>query len=240
MDEPGKENNILLKNNQYELDDVTFEIGYLQAPLSISFDKASFDWGFQLEDEATLTVYLRAAGERPNVPEEITGYAYTRTYRIYDDQLLKMLHSQAVDVTAATEIKAVKPQWVYSFGTESDKEFIDENREMDYWDITVTSNNAFLDEVQPKNIGSLEITYDNGQGESKVSISAGNLRYLIGYEASTPHYLIELNDDLEHVVYFYNETDGNIGNNYFLYDIRFVNHGEPMKVARSIALSTGI
>ena len=224
LDDSGKENNILLKNNQYELDDVTFDIGYWQDHLSISFDKASFDWGFQLEDEATLTVYLRAAGERPNVPEEITGYGYTRTYRIYDDQLLKMLHSQAVDVTAATEIKAVKPQWVYSFGTESDKEFIDENRETDYWDITVTSNNAFLDEVQPKNIGSLEITYDNGQGESKVSISAGNLRYLIGYEASTPHYLIELNDDSEHVVYFYVSYEGKT--NYNLYDVAFVKHGK--------------
>ncbi len=140
-----------------------------------------------------------------------------------------MLASKGVDVTKDTKITNVQPVWVQSFGTESNKAFTPVNRETDYWDNTVTSDSADVNEVQPNNIRKLVITYQNGESSAQqVEIYSGDLRYLIGEEASSQYYKIELDDDSFHIVYFYNEKDGASSNNYTLYDVKFVDHGNSL------------
>jgi len=167
--------------------------------------------------------------EDPEVSEVITDQGVTRTYRIYDDQVYKMLYSQGVDVTEETTVVSVTPLWVRSFGTESNKGLIHENLETDYWDNSFTSNSADVDEVQPTNIKGISITYDNGSGEETVTVSSGDLKFNVSGIAGSRYYVIELNDNSFHIVYFYNEEGALVGNAYTLYAIRFVNHGESLE-----------
>ncbi len=215
----------LVSPDVYDIESVDFDRGSVT-----SEDKSadSYSFRFTFTDVATITVTICPQFVPPRVDEYIDGYGVTRTYRIYDDQILKMLHSKKVNVTQDTEIVSIKPVWVQSYGSESEKGFIDENREIDYWDNTFTSDSGNLEEVQPDNIRKLVITYDNGSGEETVEIYSNDLRYTIGYEASTPHYRIELNDDSFHIVYFYNEPGSQTAHNYFLYAVRFVKHGESL------------
>ena len=150
-----------------------------------------------------LPVSVLAAEEGPYLPEGEIEYgedgdiSLTRIYRIYDDQIFKILHFLDVDVTDDTEIEAIKPTWGTTFGYEgsgSYKSFSDVNREIDYWDLSVSSFELGLDNVQPDNLRQLTITYDNndGQGEKSVSINANELRCLKGTEAGYDHhYVIE-------------------------------------------------
>lgn len=215
-------------SSRYDIERVEIDGGNV-GDTTLHQDSYEFWLGLNTVSSSTISVYLCPQFEPPYVPEKITGYGDTRTYRIYDDQILKMLASEEVTVTKDTKITGVQPVWVQSFGPESDKGFIDENRETDYWDNIFTSNSADVDEVQPDNIRKLVITYQNGDSSTQqVEIYSGDLRYLIDEEASTPYYRIELNDDTFHIVYFYNEKDGASSNNYTLYDVKFVDHGNSL------------
>ena len=182
-------------------------------------------WTLGGDNSGTVTVTLCEPHENPTVDSTIQGQGYSRTYRVYDDQLLKMLHSVGVDVTADTEIEGVRPIWVNSFAGDS-LGADDINREEDYWNFTATSDNAYVAEVEPNNIRCLEITYDNGNGEETVYIYAKDLEYVIGTEVAD-YYSIELSDDSFHVVYFYN-AEGAHTTHFTLYAVEFVEDGQAL------------
>lgn len=222
----GKENVItVLQPERYEIESVGFSGGVLTDWLNITFDKAIFD--LTIAKKQTITIVLRAASEKPNVPEEIVGDTPSRIYRIYDDQVLKMLHFANVAVSEKTKIKSVTPNWVYSFPMD-ETELIKANREQDYRHNTFTSDSSFVDEVQPKNIQSLTIEYDNGNGTESKTISAKDLRFVIGQGDETTFYKIELNNDEIYIVYFVDPGDGLGQTDFQPYAVRFVNAGESL------------
>lgn len=224
--DPGKENVItVLQPEQYEIESVGFSGGALTDWLNITFDKAIFD--LTIAQKQTITIVLRAASEKPNVPEEIVGDSPSRIYRIYDDQVLKMLHFADVAVSEKTEIKSVTPNWVYSFSMD-ETGLIKANREQDYRHNTFTSDSSFVDEVQPKNIQSLTIEYDNGNGTESKTIPAKDLRFVIGQGDETTFYKIELNNDEIYIVYFVDPGDGLGQTDFQPYAVRFVNAGESL------------
>ena len=194
---------------------------------SVSKTSDSYSFVFSSGYDLVLTVYLIKNTGDPSVSGEINRL--TVSYRIYDDQVLKMLYSKNVDVDENTEIVSIKPTWTKEFGSESNKGFTGINREEDYAHLVVTSDSADREEVQPKNISYITITYiKNGDMEDSVQIPASELKFTREEEALSPYYNITLNNDEFHVVYFYNEEGSNIGNNYALYAVRFVNHGESL------------
>lgn len=189
-------------------------------------DSYSVNLSTYTNDGAVINVYLCDALV---IPDGLIEYGEngdvtsTRFYRIYDDQILKILHDNNVDVSASTTITSIKPNWKHEF-SEGSKEFDSLNRETDYWALTVTSGVANVAEVQPTNISSLTISYEDDIGSGTVTVPTEDLRYLKDTEAGADHYYrIELNDDSFHVVYFYEEITA--GNNYKLYDVAFVDHG---------------
>lgn len=137
-----------------------------------------------------------------------------------------MLRALNADISPDTQIVDIKPIWVKSFA-EDDKSFSDVNVESDYGSLIVTSSDGKVDTVQPTNLRKLEITYNNGGDNKTVEVYSKDLRCTIEGTISQ-YYNIEWNDDSFHIVYFYNETDGNAGNNYFPYAIRFVDDGETL------------
>lgn len=214
-------------SSKYDIENVITD-GFDGAAPSLLADSYSVQVSnISSNDPAIINLYL-IEYEDPEVSEVITGQGVTRTYRIYDDQVYKMLYSQGVDVTEETTVVSVTPLWVRSFGTESNKGLIHENLETDYWDNSFTSNSADVDEVQPTNIKGISITYDNGSGEETVTVSSGDLKFNVSGIAGSRYYVIELNDNSFHIVYFYNEEGALVGNAYTLYAIRFVNHGESL------------
>ncbi len=214
-------------SSKYDIENVITD-GFDGAAPSLLADSYSVQVSnISSNDPAIINLHL-IEYEDPEVSEVITGQGVTRTYRIYDDQVYKMLYSQGVDVTEETTVVSVTPLWVRSFGTESNKGLIHENLETDYWDNSFTSNSADVDEVQPTNIKGISITYDNGSGEETVTVSSGDLKFNVSGIAGSRYYVIELNDNSFHIVYFYNEEGALVGNAYTLYAIRFVNHGESL------------
>ena len=210
-------------NSQYDIENVDISGCDAVAP-SLLADSYSAQVS-NISENTPANIYIHLIEyEAPEVDEEIDGQGFTRTYRIYDDQIYKILHFEGVEVSAETEIVSVTPLWVRQFGTESNKGLIKENRETDYWDNSFTSDSADVDEVQPGNIKGISIEYNNGSENKKVTVSSGDLRVLTGGTSGSKYYVIELNNDSFHIVYFYNEPGAQVINNYELYDVRFVKH----------------
>ena len=214
----------------YDIENVSAKGGNFSSK-SVSADECSFLTSDIDRDQGLIvSVYLCPEFEAPYLPDgeikygDNDDFSFTRHYRLYEDQILKMLHANKVDVSVNTEIVSVQPTWVNSF-SESYRGFDDENlADEDYWNLTVTGV-ANLDEVQPDNIRKLTITYDNGNGEQTIDIYSGDLRYPVetGTAGVTEHYNIELDDDTFHIVYFY-DVEGVQTTIYSLYDIVFVEH----------------
>ena len=210
-------------NSQYDIENVDISGCDAVAPSLLADSYSAQVSNISENDPANIYIHL-IEYEAPEVDEEIGGQGFTRTYRIYDDQIYKILHFEGVEVSAETEIVSVTPLWVRQFGTESNKGLIKENRENDYWDNSFTSDSADVDEVQPGNIKGISIEYNNGSENKKVTVSSGDLRVLTGGISGSKYYVIELNNDSFHIVYFYNEPGAQVINNYELYDVRFVKH----------------
>ena len=213
--------------SEYDIEYVTVS-GAADSVWNQRLDSYSVNLSSYTNDGAVINVYLCDALV---IPDGLIEYGEngdvtsTRYYRIYDDQILKILHDKNVDVSASTTITAIKPNWKHEF-SENYREFDDLNRETDYWALTVTSGDANVAEVQPTNISGLTISYEGDSGSGEVTVPTGDLRYLKDTEAvADRYYRIELNDDSFHIVYFYNEPGAQVINNYELYDIRFVEHG---------------
>lgn len=211
--------------DEYDIESVDTNGSYSD---NLSADSYSIEsWSSPYGEGGLFTVYLCPEFEAPYLPDgEIENLNLTRTYRIYPTQVLKMLRALNADISPDTQIVDIKPIWVKSFA-EDDKSFSDVNVESDYGSLIVTSSDGNVDTVQPTNLRKLEITYNNGGDNKTVEVYSKDLRCTIEGTISQ-YYNIEWNDDSFHIVYFYNETDGNAGNHYFPYAIRFVDDGETL------------
>ena len=171
---------------------------------------------------ATINIYLR---EETNLPDgEITEQGITRTYRIYVDQVYKMLWSIDNGITKSTKIDKITAQW-YDPYTDGNHQFVREYmQDDDYFDTSFTSDNGQVYKAQPSNMKSISIKYKNGDEEKKAIIPASDLRFSIGGSSGSRHYSIELADDTFHIVYFYWDEHSD-ANNFDLYDFRFVEDG---------------
>ena len=225
------------KQGKFEIENVSIDPRNSVIPTSSATEWSFTAWSDTGNPDITITVTLCDKHVPMEMPEgEITyeegSGLYNRTYRLYDEQILKILYFNKVFVSKDTEIKGVEPVWVNSFGTPgtgSDQNFTEVNREHDYWNLEVVSDSADLSEVQPGNIRKLIITYNNGGEDQTVEVYAKDLRCIKGSEAGYDHhYVIQLNHNDFHIVYFYNEKDGASSNNYTLYDVKFVDHGNSL------------
>ena len=230
-------NYFTLHNTDYQIVSVESSDNLSVTEQPLYTDRHQYAFGASLtagSGDGNLTVTVQ-----PYVGPEVSEFIYdgsaTRTYRLYDDQIYKMIHKYGDEsVSADTKIKSITPEWSDTFGdgiTGAGSSFNDINREEDYYNKEFTFSSVYnnLSSVQPYNMASLEIVYDDGAGvEKTVTVPADDLQFTVGEEGSAKHYNIELADDSFHVVYFYNETNGNIGNNYFLYDVKFVEHGKSL------------
>ena len=219
--------------SEYEIESVSYAGPYTSSQTATQWQIDN--WTDTYGNEFTVT--LCPEHEAPRLPEGEIGYGEqddwtaVRYYRLYDEQILKILRFKGVTVSPDTTIEGVTPTWVTSFGTPgtgSDKSFSTQNREHDYWDLSVTTTIDNLSNVQPGNLRKLTITYDNGSGEQSVDIYSKDLRCVKGTEAGYDHhYVIELDDDSFHIVYFYNAEDANT-TNFTLYAVEFVDHGQTL------------
>ena len=159
-------------------------------------------------DTLNVSVYLRTVQEKPAVEGDVYSERWLDVgLRVYDSQLLKMLHLEGQEVSPATEIASIK--WNFYHGI--DDAVVDENpinRENDYWDCLALDN--YHGWAIPYNVQSLEITYrDNaGANEQTVTIPVGDLCFVRGTIADQPGYEIRSRNEDLRIVYFYNETDG--------------------------------
>ena len=216
----------------YEIDHVDFDGVSVGTSEWITPDLRSYSFtcSFIAGSSETLnvSVYLRSVQEKPAVEGDVyDDWTLDVSLRAYDAQLLKMLYLADKSVSPATEIKSIK----YNFYHGVNDAVVDENsinREEDYWDCLYLDN--FHGWIVPNNVKNLEITYkDNANAnEQTVTIPAGDLRFVRTEIVGQPAYEIEANDQSTHIVYFYNETDGHAGNNYFPYAIRFVTSGQAL------------
>ena len=218
----------------YDIDHIDFSEVVTEEWINQDLKSYSFrrSWALDLVNPETLvvSVYLRTAQEKPAIEGEVYGERWLDvSLRVYESQLLKMLHlsEPSVEVTPTTEIEAI--QYVFYHGIND--VVVDENpidRENDYWEVSALDNwNGW---AVPNNVKELNITYrDNASGnEQKVTIPAGDLRFVRTDIGGQPAYEVEAKNQSTHIVYFYNETDGHAGNNYFPYAIRFVTDGESL------------
>lgn len=197
--------------------------------LAVSQSSASFNF-YLPGDSATITVIL---GERSNEPEinNPLSDSTTRLYRVYDDQLLKMLYSESIEVTKDTKIKEIQPVWFTDF-PESGLSFTGVNGITDFHRLEVADDVNEAYNVSPENLKGLSITYNNGEEDQSVTIPYSDLRFVGDKAGAVNFYRIESNNDDIHVVYFL-DAYGAIGatgpSNYDrLYDLRFVKDGDPI------------
>ena len=167
-----------------------------------------------------------------STPPQIEGDNFTAglvEYRLAETQALKMLYLNRETVTAQTEIKSVKMQFIQTYGAQQDQGFTEIATGADilaYWNATIS---AATDEGKPNNIRYLEIVYDNGAGEKTARIPSGALLYVndvvgAGGPADLNRCEIKAAEDNTHIVAFYIEEGGEL-DMWSLYDVRFVADG---------------
>lgn len=223
---------ITVVDSQYEIDHIDFDGVSTAETEWIAPDLRSYSFTCSFvaitADTLNVSVYLRTVQKKPTVEGDVYSERWLDVgLRVYDSQLLKMLHLEDQEVSPATEIASIK--WNFYHGIND--AVVDENsinRENDYWECVALDN--YHGWAIPYNVQSLEITYrDNaGANEQTVTIPAGDLCFVRGTIAGQPGYEIQSGNEDLHIVYFYNETDGNAGNHYFPYAIRFVEDGEAL------------
>ena len=223
---------ITVVDSQYEIDHIDFDGVSTAETEWIAPDLRSYSFTCSFvaitADTLNVSVYLRTVQEKPAVEGDVYSERWLDVgLRVYDSQLLKMLHLEGQEVSPATEIASIK--WNFYHGI--DDAVVDENpinRENDYWDCLALDN--YHGWAIPYNVQSLEITYrDNaGANEQTVTIPVGDLCFVRGTIAGQPGYEIRSRNEDLRIVYFYNETNGHAGNNYFPYAIRFVDDGEAL------------
>ena len=224
---------ITLKSGEYLIEDVekTGDGSMVEtASTAISSDRKSYNNTWNTHGTGgksfTLNVNLRAnPAEKPETPNGIYNESATVGFRAYIPQMLKLLYCENPSlVNDDTEITGVEMFFREDFGYGQSESFADINREEDYFN-TELSNATGL--AVPSNVSEIRISYRNGDTTGVASIEAGALSFV--YHSGAGHYYsIESSNHDINVVYFYNETDGNAGNNYFQYAVRFVEDGESL------------
>lgn len=225
-----------VSNNEYEIAgedgvDISWSGNQITTSWDVNdnLDMVNILWTNWGGSEVNIDITLRTAQTPPvtaDTPSGIYQGGGLVEYRFYDPQLLKMIHLYDSDetITTDTEIEKVTVNLIreYSPGVSS-FDALNQNREEDY--LNVTGSNV-AKRMMPSNVENVVVTYNGGQ---TITIPASELRFVWnGYVDGENYYSVEANDDDVHVVYFYNETDGHIANNYFPYDVKFVNHGESL------------
>lgn len=182
--------------------------------------------------DLTINAYLRTPEEKPDTPSGIEeSTSASPQFRAYDAEIMKLLYLHDVDIPldASTEIDSVVLNFRVPFGYGESQNLSTPgeglNGESDYCYYYISNSTGL---AVPDNIKSVTINYDNNGQEGSVTIPAGDLQLVYGKDVATPYYSIESNDDTVRVVYFYNETDRNIGNAYYPYAVRFVENGRSL------------
>ena len=217
---------ITLKNTDYYIRDIQKNGSGVFAVTSVSETQANFSWTtMDNGDQIIVTVDSMDCA----INDLITG-GVTRTYRIYEDQVMKMICDQDKDIVNGNDLPSIttmKPVWKDSFydtpGAGSNKTFmkadLTHSPNEKYWHLEVTCENGKIVQVQPYQIESIQITYEYNGTEKTITVPASDLVYY-GHDVET--YDIELNDPSFNIICFYNETDGLTGNIYQLYALRAV------------------
>lgn len=220
------ENTITLKQqDNYDIVNIEMSAGPVTEQ-NYNQKNASFKWTFDaFGSEQTLTITLREVSDVPEVTNPINRT--TVSYRVYYDQLLKMMYLNGINnVSETTEIIQVKPVWIRDFGPESEKglAWIGGTVGSDYWNNPFTSDSGDPNDVEPWNIKYLEVKYNDGSGEKVTQIPANMLRFTGSSDRT--YYTIEANNDDVHIVSFWNETNTSAADQYDLYAVRFVEHNQ--------------
>ena len=217
---------ITLKNTDYYIRDIQKNGSGVFAVTSVSETQANFSWTtMDAGDQIIVTVDSMDCA----INDLITG-GVTRTYRIYEDQVMKMIYDQDKDIVNGNDLPSIttmKPVWKDAFydtpGAGSNKTFLKADLthtpNEKYWHLEVTCENGKIVQVQPYQIKSIQITYEYNGTEKTINVPASDLVYY-GHDVAT--YDIELNDSSFNMICFYNETDGLTGNIYQLYALRAV------------------
>ncbi len=182
-------------------------------------------------DSATITIILGEISDEPRIRNPLPE-STSQLYRIYDDQILKMLYSQGIQVTKDTEINSVSPEWFSVFSTNG-LNFTSVDGITDFRRLEVSDDLGEAYNVNPGNLKGLEITYKNGDGEQTATIPYNDLRFVGDQDGAITFYRIESANDDVHVVYFL-DAYGALGatgpSNYDrLYDLRFVEDGKSLE-----------
>ena len=148
-------------------------------------------------------------------------------YQASDVDMLKLLHINNVNVTKDTEIKGVS----ITFNNGDTQNFLTPTSIDDHvgsFDKTpyfyYTFENVTEDKV-PSKVTSIAVTYDNGSGETTLTVPADNLLFSNEEKPGRNICAIKSADTSVSVVAFYYEADSNV-TLWDLYDIRFVTTGE--------------
>lgn len=148
-------------------------------------------------------------------------------YQSSDVDMLKLLHINNENVTKDTEIKGVS----ITFNNGDTQNFLtptsiddhvgsfDKTPYFYYTFENVTENNV------PSKVTSIAVTYDNGSGETTLTVPADNLLFSNEEKPGRNICAIKSADTSVSVVAFYYEADSNV-TLWDLYDIRFVTTGE--------------
>ena len=198
---------------------------------SFTSSGSSATFNFHLPgNSATITIILGEISDEPKINNPLPE-STSRLYRIYDDQILKMLYSQGIQVTKDTEINSVSPEWFSVFFTNG-LNFTSVDGITDFRRLEVSDDPGEAYNVNPGNLKGLEITYNNGEGNQTITIPYSDLCFVGDQDGAITFYRIESANDSIHVVYFL-DAYGAIGatgpSNYDrLYDLRFVKNGDPI------------
>ena len=222
---------VTVLDNDYVVKNMSGDSGHFYIfDYSYANQTADAEWAY-MDDEATLTVTV-APLSHPAISDEIT-FGSTLDYRIYENQLLKMIASKDeslehnFDSLKVNDIN-VSPNWIQPF-TEDDWDFsrvgrVDET-EGQYWNISgISSDNDTIDKIRPSHLQSLTITYKYEDVQKSIEVSADELHF---YGHST-YYTIELDNAGFNIVSFYDYPDGQATTDYDLYAVRVVKSGQAL------------
>ena len=135
---------ITVVDSQYEIDHIDFDGVSTAETEWIAPDLRSYSFTCSFvaitADTLNVSVYLRTVQKKPTVEGDVYSERWLDVgLRVYDSQLLKMLHLEDQEVSPATEIASIK--WNFYHGIND--AVVDENsinRENDYWECVALDN----------------------------------------------------------------------------------------------------